>query len=79
MPVIVLPEPAAPPVIPPVTEGAVQVYVVPAGMVFPPPFAGVTEKPVPLQVVTAWFVIVATGFIVTATFCVLEHPLAVRV
>ena len=65
VPVMLVPEPAAPPVIPPVTVGAVQEYVVPAGMIFPPPLAGVAVKPVPLQVTEVMLAIVAFGLTVT--------------
>ena len=41
--------PEAVPVIP-VTVGAVHVYVVPTGTVFPPPSVGVTEKEEPEQI-----------------------------
>jgi hypothetical protein len=39
--------------------------VVPAGIIFPLPFAGVTVKPVSLHTVTVWLVTVAIGNTVT--------------
>lgn len=46
-PVIDVPDPAAPPVIPPVTVGAPHVYVVPAGMIV---VVGVTVKVPPVHI-----------------------------
>ena len=74
------PDPATPPVKPPVTVGAPHVYVVPAGTMLPPPFAGVTVNVAPLQIVDAWFVIDGTGLTVTSTVNIEPvHPLAVGV
>jgi hypothetical protein len=58
----------APPVNPPVTTGnALHAYVVPVGTISPPPLLGVTVNPVPLQVLTVLFAIVALGLTVTVT------------
>ena len=68
MPVIVdalLPD--APPVIPPVTPGALQLYVVPAGITPLVTFTGVTLKNTPLHVVVLIAVILAYGLILTVT------------
>ena len=51
VPVIEEPDPATPPVIPPVTVGIPQLYVVPTGTILPPPSTGVTVNAVPLHVV----------------------------
>ena len=51
----------------------------PAGTIFPPPSAGVTEKTEPLHIVAAWFVITGEGSTVTVAVAVVEHPLAVAV
>ena len=59
--------PAAPPVIPPVTVGAAQLYVVPAGTTPLVPFAGVAENATALQVVAIIFVMAGFGFTVTVT------------
>ena len=58
---------ALPPVSPPVTTGADQLKVVPAGTT---PFvtsAGVTVNALPLQTLTAMFVIAGVGLILTVT------------
>ena len=55
------PEPAAPPVMPPVTTGAGQLYVVPAGTTPLVMLTGVTEKGVPLQADAVMLVIAAAG------------------
>jgi len=65
VPVMLAPAPADPPVIPPVTVGAVQVYVVPAGTTPFVPLTGVTEKGVALHAVDVMGVIAALGFTVT--------------
>ena len=56
----------APPV-KPVPVGTDQLYVVPVGIVPLVPFAGITVKLVPLQVVAVIAVITAIGFTVTVT------------
>ena len=62
------PLPVAPPVSPPVTTGKGQLYVVPAGTIFPPtPSTGVTVKPVALHVAGVCDVTNGFGFIVTVT------------
>ena len=65
------PDPAAPPVIPPVTVGAVQVYVVPAGTTPFVPFAGVTLNAMPLHTVAVIAVTEGFGLTVTVTVNVL--------
>jgi hypothetical protein len=67
VPVIDDPEPATPPVIPPVTTGADQLYVVPAGTMLGPLFAGVTVNAVPLQTVVVRSCIDGLGLTVTVT------------
>ena len=67
MPVILVPLPAVPPVIPPVTTGALQVYVVPVGTILPLPFAGITAKATSPQVEVVWFKIEGVGSTVTVT------------
>src|SRR5258706_4714319 len=59
--------PAAPPVIPPVTVGADQLYVVPAGTIPFVTFAGVTVNPIPLHTVEVIAFITGVGFTVTVT------------
>jgi hypothetical protein len=61
------PDPATPPVKPPVTTGTPQLYVVPAGTILPPPLAGVTVNVPPLQITVVWFVTNGIGFTVTVT------------
>ena len=68
------PLPVVPPVNPPVTIGALQVYVVPAGTIPFVPFTGLTVKPTPLQVVVVIAVITAVGLIVTTTVKVALAP-----
>jgi hypothetical protein len=58
--------PAVPPVIPPVTVGADQLYVVPEGTISVP-FVGVTVNPVPLHVVAVLFAMPDCGLTVTVT------------
>ena len=58
-------DPEAPPVIPPVTVGADQLYVVPVGITLLPPLTGVILKPVPLQVEAVWVETDGVGFTVT--------------
>src|SRR5664280_69217 len=57
--------PAAPPVIAPVTAGAAQLYVVPAGTVPLVISTGVTVNPTVLHVVLVMFVIADVGLTVT--------------
>jgi hypothetical protein len=59
--------PAAPPVTPPVTTGAAQLYVVPAGTTPLVPSTGVTLKPDSLHAVAVIGVIVGLGLTVTVT------------
>jgi hypothetical protein len=58
---------ATPPVNPPVTSGAGQLYVVPAGTVPLVPLAGDTLNPVPLHTDEVIVVMEGTGFTVTVT------------
>ncbi len=67
VPLILEPLPAAPPVMPPVTEGMGQLYVVPTGTMPFVPFTGVEVKAVPLQTVEVIFVTDGVGFTVTVT------------
>ena len=67
-------EPVAPPVIPPVTIGNDQLYVVPAGTIPLVPFTGVVENATPLQLTAVIAVTDATGLIVT----VIENALPVQ-
>ena len=66
-------DPGAPPVMPPVTVGVPQLYVVPVGTMFPPPFAGVTMNPIPLHV-DAVCGVVTDGVGVTVTVTVKFAP-----
>ena len=59
--------PAAPPVIPPVTAGAIHVYVVPAGTTPLVPLTGVTENAAALHEDVVMFVTPGFGFTVTVT------------
>ena len=59
--------PAAPPVIPPVTEGAGQLYVVPTGTSPLVGLTGVTLKATPLHVLAVISVIAGLGLTVTTT------------
>ena len=70
-----LPLPLAPPVTPPVTTGAVQVYVVLVGTILPLPFAGVKLNPVPLQLLAVCALIDGLGFTVTVIVNVLPTQL----
>jgi hypothetical protein len=76
------PLPAAPPVMPPVTVGTAQVYVVPAGTMVPagtPSIGDMVNVP-PLQIVAAWFGITGVGFTVTEIgYDMLVHPVVVFV
>ena len=65
------PLPEAPPVIPPVTVGALQLYVVPEGTTPLVPFAGVTVNAVPLHTVAVIGFIEGCGLTVTVTVNVL--------
>jgi hypothetical protein len=57
----------APPVMPPVTTGADQLYIVPAGTISPPPLLGVTVNEALLQAFTARLAINGLGLTVTVT------------
>ena len=57
----------APPVNPPVTLGALQLYNVPAGTIPLVRFVGLTVKATPLQLTVLIAVITAVGLIVTVT------------
>ncbi len=59
--------PLSPPVMPPVTVGADQLYNVPAGTIPFVPSVGLTVKLTPLQLTVVIAVITAVGFIVTVT------------
>ena len=59
--------PIVPPVNPPVTTGALQLYKVPAGTTPFVPLVGVRLKVAPLQIVAVIKLTVATGVIVTVT------------
>ena len=59
--------PVTPPVNPPVTAGADQLYNVPEGTIPLVPFVGVTVKLVPLQITLVIAVTTAVGFTVTVT------------
>ncbi len=59
--------PEAPPVSPPVTVGALQLYVVPAGTIPLVPLVGLTVNDIPLQVTDVIALITAVGFTVTVT------------
>ena len=65
--ILAAPLPVPPPVILPVTLGALHAYVVPAGTMPFVPFTGVTLNNVPVTTVVLISVIVATGLIFTAT------------
>ena len=66
MPVIVVADrPEAPPVMPPVTIGADQLYKVPAGTIPLVILTGVTENNTPSQLTAVIALIEATGFTVT--------------
>ena len=58
---------AAPPVKPPVTSGAGQLYTVPAGITPSTPFVGLTVNNITLQILVVICVTVAIGLIVTVT------------
>ena len=59
--------PVVPPVMPPVTLGADQLYNVPAGTIPSVRLVGVTLKRIPLHEVVVIVVTLATGLIVTVT------------
>jgi hypothetical protein len=59
------PLPVVPPVMPPVTVGALQLYVVPAGTIPFVPFVGVALNCTPPHVVAVIALITAVGFTVT--------------
>ena len=64
---IVAPLPVVPPVIPPVTLGALQLYVVPAGTIPLLPLVGVALNKTPLQPTAVIALITALGLTVTVT------------
>ena len=64
---ILAPVADTPPVVPPVTIGADQLYVVPDGTIPLVPFTGVTLNTVPVVTVVLISVIVATGLIFAVT------------
>ena len=68
-----------PPVKPPVTEGAAQVYSVPAGTIPLVLFIGVIVKEAPLQVVVVIALMAAKGLTVTLTVKALPLQLPDRV
>ena len=65
--ILLIPVPPTPPVIPPVTEGADQVYVVPAGKIPLTPLVGVTVNAIAVAVVAVIAFTSASGFNVTVT------------
>ena len=65
--IVVWPLTAAPPVNPPVTLGALQLYNVPAGTMPLVRFVGLTVKATPLQLIELIAVITAVGLIVIVT------------
>ena len=69
VPLMLVGEPllAAPPVKPPVTTGAGQLYVVPTSTIPFTPFTGVAEKPFPLHIVDVIAVMAEVGLTVTVT------------
>ena len=75
VPVMDDPDPATPPVSPPVTVGALQLYVVPAGTTPFVPFAGVAVNAVPLHTVAVIAFIDGFGLTVTVTVNVLPVQL----
>ena len=72
VPVILEPLPDTPPVIEPVTDGVVQVYVVPLGTIPFVLFTGVDVKAAPVQ--TALVIAVMLGLGLTVTVTVKEEP-----
>jgi hypothetical protein len=67
-------EPDEPPVIPPVTNGAGQLYVMPEGTISVP-LAGIIVKAVPLHVVAVLAAIDGVGLTVTVTVKALPEQL----
>ena len=65
--ILAAPLPVPPPVIPPVTVGALHPNVVPAGTIPFVPFTGVTTNPIPPQVIAVMALITADGFTFTVT------------
>ena len=63
--ILIAPLPLAPPVSPPVTLGALQLYRVPAGTMPLVPLVGVTVNDTPLQLTVVIGVITAVGFRLT--------------
>jgi len=75
VPVILFdPPPVLPPVIKPVTTGALHAYVVPAGTIPFVPLVGVTVNNTPLQLTPVIAVTLATGFNVTVKVNVEPTP-----
>ncbi len=70
----VTPEPVVPPVNPPVTLGALQLYVVPDGITPSNPSVGVTPNNTPLHVVAVIALTAAFGLLVTVTVNVPFDP-----
>ncbi len=64
---LLAPDPVVPPVTPPVTTGADQLYVVPAGTTPFVEFTGAEVKPTALQAVLVIAVIAGVGFTVTVS------------
>jgi len=75
---IVAPLPVVPPVKPPVTLGALQLYVVPAGTIPLLPLVGVALNCTPLQVIAVIALITAFGLTVTVTVNVAPVQLPVN-
>jgi hypothetical protein len=68
------PAPVVPPVSPPVTIGALQLYVVPAGTIPFVPFTGELVNNTPLHVVAVIALIAGVGFTVTVNVNVAFEP-----
>jgi hypothetical protein len=71
----------SPPVIPPVTAGAGQLYIVPGKTTPLVPFAGIIANDPPLQIEVVIFEIIENGFTVTTLFALVvpHRPVAVAV
>ena len=65
--ILIAPLPLVPPVSPPVTLGALQLYRVPAGTMPLVPLVGVNVNDTPLQLTVVIWLITAVGLIVTVT------------
>jgi hypothetical protein len=74
--ILVAPLPEVPPVIPPVTVGAGQLYVVPVGTVPLVISTGVTVKAPPLHIIDVILVMIGAGLTVTLTDSLSVQPLA---